>query len=586
VSRRWLILTSLAGLAILILSVAAPYLTVHEYGPVDVPVDLTWDAAGASFLIVGWVAAWRRPQSRIGLLMMAVGLLLFIVRVSFIPDALMFSVGVALSNLWLPVLAHVYVSFPSGRLRARRDRLVVALAYGWTLLASLAGTLTWHPVFGPPYAWIHNVLGVLGNQHLHDEITRVTSVASVAVAALVVGTVISHWRRATRPGRRVLAPVVWASVPTGVWLALEFLFEGRLLGGAPGRLVTGVGWIAAAALPFGFLAGLLRTRLGRGAVGDLVVELGRRAAPAEHLDGALARVLGDPAIRVLYRVPSASGALVYVDARGQPARLPQAGTGQAVTMVDEGGEPVAALVYDASLADEPELLEATVAAARLAIDNARLQAEVRAQLAEVRASRARILRAGDVERQRIERNLHDGAQQRLLALSFALRMAQSRADGDAELTAALGEAADQLKEALSELRELAQGLHPAILTRSGLAAAVRAAARRASVPAELTEAPEGRLPPDVEAAAYYVVSEALANAGKHASATCARVSICRSGGVLRVQVADDGAGGADPAGGSGLTGLADRVAALGGTLRVTSPPGAGTVVTAELPCGP
>ena len=300
---------------------------------------------------------------------------------------------------------------------------------------------------------------------------------------------------------------------------------------------------------------------------------------------ALARVLGDPSAHVLYRVPSASGGLVYVDAAGRPAWLPQTGTGQAVTTVDEGGEPVAALVCDVSLADEPELLEATVAAARLAIDNARLQAEVRAQLEEVRASRARIVRAGDVERQRIERNLHDGAQQRLLALSFALRLAQSRAGGDAELTAALGDAAQELKEALAELRELAQGLHPAILTRSGLAAAVRAAARRAQVPAEVTEAPEERFPPDLEAAAYYVVSEALANAGKHASATHARVSIRRSGGVLRVQVADDGVGGADPAAGSGLTGLADRVAALGGTVSVISPPGAGTTITAELPCG-
>src|SRR5262249_25181550 len=255
-----------------------------------------------------------------------------------------------------------------------------------------------------------------------------------------------------------------------------------------------------------------------------------------------------------------------------------------VTTVDQGGEPVAALVHDAALADEPELLEATVAAARLAIDNARLQAEVRAQLEEVRASRARIVRAGDVERQRIERNLHDGAQQRLLALSFALRLAQSRADDNPELTAVLGEAAQELKEALAELRELAQGLHPAILTRSGLAAAARAAARRAPVPAEVTDAPGDRFPPDVEAAAYYVVSEALANAGKHASASHSRVSIRRSGGALHVEVADDGVGGADAANGSGLTGLADRVAVLGGTLSVTSPPGRGTVITAELPC--
>jgi signal transduction histidine kinase len=276
---------------------------------------------------------------------------------------------------------------------------------------------------------------------------------------------------------------------------------------------------------------------------------------------------------------------VYVDASGQPASLPQTATGRAVTLVEQDGEPVAALVHDASLADEPELLEATVAATRLAIDNARLQAEVRAQLEAVRVSRARILHAADMERLRIERNLHDGAQQRLLALSFALRIAESLADGNAELKVTLDGAAAELKEALSELRELAHGLHPAILTRSGLTAAVRAAARRASVPAELTDAPEERFPPDVEAAAYYVVSEALANAGKHASATCARVSIRRTGGVLHVEVADDGVGGADAAKGSGLTGLADRVAVLGGTLRVTSPPGAGTAITAELPCG-
>jgi signal transduction histidine kinase len=587
VSRRWLILTGLAGLAVLIPALAVQWMGhAKGYEPIDVLQFVAYDIAGGSFLIVGWIAAWRRPNSRIGLLMMAVGLVWFLGQIGWIPDALAWSLSNAVGNAWAPILAHVFVSFPSGRLRARRDRLVVALAYGWWLAAQLAGTLTWHPPNTPSNgSWFHNVFYVLGSQHLNDEIGRVTAIGTAAVVALVVGTMISHWRQATPPGRRVLAPVVWASVPTGAWLALEQLFNAGLLGGAAGRLVNGVGYLVAVALPFGFLAGLLRTRLGRGAVGDLVVELGRRAAPAEHLDAALARVLGDPTIRVLYRVPSASGALVYVDAAGRPAALPEAGAGQAVTTVEEGGEPVAALVYDAALAEEPELLEATVAAARLAIDNARLQAEVRAQLAEVRASRARIVRAADIERQRIERNLHDGAQQRLIALSFALRLAQSRAGGDAELTAALDEAAQELKEALAELRELAQGLHPAILTRSGLAAAVRAAARRAPVPAEVTQAPGQRFSPEVEAAAYYVVCEALANAGKHAVATRARVSIARSGGVLRVQVADDGVGGADPAG-SGLTGLADRVAALGGTLIVTSPPGAGTTITAELPCGP
>ena len=575
-------LIGVAGLAILILGVAAPFETGSGY-PLDVPGQLAQDAAGASFLAVGWVATWRRPQSRIGLLMMAEGLAWFDSSVGWIPGALAWSVGSVFSYMFAPVLAHVYVSFPSGRLREPRDRQVVFLTYGWALAVKLAVTLTWHPVFSPPFARIRNVFGVLGNQHLNDEINHVAAVGTVAVVVLIVVTVISHWRRATPPGRRVLAPLVWASVATGVWFASLMLSNQGWLGGD--ALLTGVGDVVAAALPFGFLIGLLRTRLGRGAVGNLVVELGRRAATAEQLDAALARVLGDPTIHVLYRVGSASGDAVFVDASGQPARLPQIGTSQAVTTVDQDGEPVAAVVHDASLIDEPELLAATVAAARLAIDNARLQAEVRAQLEEVRVSRARIVRAGDVERQRIERNLHDGAQQRLLALSFALHVAESAADGDVALKTALGDAASELKEALSELRELAQGLHPEILTRSGLAAAVRAAVRRAPVPTEVIEAPEERFSPDVEAAAYYVVSEALANAGKHASATLARVSIRRSDSGLRVEVADDGVGGADVANGSGLTGLTDRVAALGGTLSVTSPLGAGTMITAELPCG-
>ena len=584
-SRRRLVLLGLAALILFAVSTSLVSVYANDWGPVDVPLILAKQATGGSFLAVGLVAVWRRPRNRIGLLMMAVGLAWCVGSLTFVPNAVVLSIGWVPDGLWAAILGHLYVSFPSGRLLTRRDRLVVAVIYGWALALRLTNTLTWHPTYTKSRPWARNVFGVLGDQHLNEEIGRWGSVGSAVVIVLVVGTVISHWRRATPPGRRVLAPVTWTAVPMGAWIMSTFFASNGLLSGTAANVITGWGYLMAATLPFGFLVGLLRTRLGRGAVADLVVQLGKRAEPAERLDVALARVLGDPSAHVLYRVPSASGGLVYVDAAGQPAWLPQAGTGRAVTTVDEGGEPVAALVCDVSLLEARELLEATVAAARLAIDNARLQAEVRAQLEEVRASRARIVRAGDVERQRIERNLHDGAQQRLLALSFALRLAQSRAGGDAELTAALGEAAQELKEALAELRELAQGLHPAILTRSGLAAAVRAAARRASVPAEVTEVPEERFAPDLEAAAYYVVSEALANAGKHASATCARVSIRRSGGVLHVEVADDGVGGADPAGGSGLTGLADRVAALGGTLRVTSPPGAGTAITAELPCG-
>jgi signal transduction histidine kinase len=207
-------------------------------------------------------------------------------------------------------------------------------------------------------------------------------------------------------------------------------------------------------------------------------------------------------------------------------------------------------------------------------------AEARAELA---ASRARIVAAGDAERRRLERNLHDGAQQQLVSLSLALRMARSKLDGASEAAVMLDAASDQLLQALAELRELARGIHPAILTDQGLRAAVEALARRSPVPVELEVDPPQDIPPQVEAASYYVISEALTNAAKYADAQTVRVSVQRNDAQLQVEVADDGRGSADRRRGSGLNGLADRVSALGGHLRVVSPAGAGTTVTADMP---
>ena len=219
------------------------------------------------------------------------------------------------------------------------------------------------------------------------------------------------------------------------------------------------------------------------------------------------------------------------------------------------------------------------------IENERLHAEVRAQLEEVRASRARIVEFGDAERRRVERNLHDGAQQRLVNISLALGIARSQvpATADGELAAALDEAAAELRLALAELRELARGIHPVILSEAGLGPALASLAERSPIPVTVTAAPPGRFPPQVEETAYYVASEALANAAKHARATAVSISARRLDGDLLVEVGDDGVGGADPDG-SGLRGLADRVAALDGRLHVHSPPGEGTRIAAELPC--
>ncbi len=244
------------------------------------------------------------------------------------------------------------------------------------------------------------------------------------------------------------------------------------------------------------------------------------------------------------------------------------------------------IVHDASLVDEPELLLASGAAARLALENARLHADMRAQLLEVQESRVRIVQAADEERRRIERDLHDGAQQRLVALALQLRSAQrelgSRADPHVDRL--LAEAVDELQVAVEELRELARGVHPAILTEDGLAAALESLTSRAPIPVAL-DVSDGRLPAQVEATAYFVACEALANVVKHAHASKAAVSAHRRNGVLVVAVEDDGVGGAHTENGSGLRGLADRVEALGGRLVVESPAGGGTHVVGEIPCG-
>jgi signal transduction histidine kinase len=341
------------------------------------------------------------------------------------------------------------------------------------------------------------------------------------------------------------------------------------------------GIIAKLAVPIAFLFGLFRSTIERSRVGDLVIELGARQAMS--LDDALARTLHDPSLELAYWIPARSE---FVDAAGRPISLPPEGSERTVTMVEREGAPLAAIIHDRSLLDEPSLIRGASAAAGLAIDNERLQAEVRAKLADVQASRARIVEAGDAERRRVERNLHDGAQQRLVTLSLAVGLLKEQLarDAGAALAAQVDGLSTELRQALEELRELARGIHPAILTEEGLHAAVTSLADRAPVPVSVEEERVGRLPETVEATAYFVVAECLTNVAKYAHASRASVRLLRGGDRLQVVVTDDGVGGADLAAGSGLRGLEDRVAALGGVLSVETGPGAGTVVTAEIPC--
>jgi len=304
-----------------------------------------------------------------------------------------------------------------------------------------------------------------------------------------------------------------------------------------------------------------------------------RAAP-EGMEGVLRAVLSDERLELLFFLPESE---LYVDGRGMPAS-DSPNDGRDRIPLERGGEPLGMVLHDAAGDDDPRLLRNVVEAGGLAIEIARLQVELRRQLAEVEASRARIVTAGNDERRRIERDLHDGAQQRLISIGLALRHAQHELGTSSPELAhdTLDSALAEVAVAIDELRELARGLPPSQLDR-GLAPAFHELARRASVPVEV-DAPRERFSRDVEAAAYFIGCEGLTNAVKHAHATKILLSAERRDGQLVVSIADDGIGGAIVGHGFGLRGLSDRITALGGTLRIESAPGAGTALTAELPC--
>jgi signal transduction histidine kinase len=256
-----------------------------------------------------------------------------------------------------------------------------------------------------------------------------------------------------------------------------------------------------------------------------------------------------------------------------------------VTVLERNEIAMAAIVHDAALLDDPGLVASVASAMRLALENENLHAEVQTQLDEVRASRARIVAAGDLERKRVERDLHDGAQQRLVSLTLALRLARAKLgpDADPEVVGSIDQASADARAALAELRELARGIHPQVLTEAGLSAALQSLADRSSVLVSVENGTTERFSVAVEGTVYFVVSEALANVAKYAHATRAVVRTAWQDDSLTVEIADDGIGGADATAGSGLRGLADRLAAVDGTMEITSPRGGGTRLVAHIP---
>jgi signal transduction histidine kinase len=533
-----------------------------------------------TFLFAGIVAWARRPVSRMGVLMIVLAFWLLERKLQYSHESFQFTFGFLFGELCLTAaFAHAVLAYPTGRLRTSFERifigggyaLVVAFSFAQLLFLDPAQKCVWTKAYcAEPQP--DNLLLVHADNGVYDAIHNVYRIGVYGVlAAVFIGLIVQRVRHASPAGRRLLWPMMlggFVEGTYGIWRAAQVFAPG---GGSDSVLYW---WqiCGQLAVALALLFGLLRAELARGTVADLVLELSH--VPPGEVRDALARALHDESLQVAYWLPMRR---IYVDEVGRAVDLPE--DGLAVTKLDD----IAAIVHDPEL--DPELVESAGAAARLALHNARLQADVSAQLAKVQESRRRIVAAGDEERRKIERDLHDGAQQRLVALALELRIAQRQLGKESpELDSLLGAAVSELQVAVEELRELARGVHPAVLTEEGLAGALLSLASRTPLPIRI-DATDDRFPSEIEAAAYFVACEAIANAVKHAHATEIRVSAERRNGTLVIEVEDDGVGGAGENGsGSGLRGLVDRVEAHGGTLRIESEPGAGTRVIGELPC--
>ena len=530
-------------------------------GRVAVDLALSWGLVAAS-LVALKRARWRRPR----LLLALAGIGVLAADLQWFNAAGPWTVGLALQFVWLAVIVHLVLTFPAGQPWSRVAQATILAGYLAAAVGGVAAVLV--------ATDSGDALSILASHGASDTIGRVR--AGLGLAVLLSVVVLAVWRQASLRGasRRAQAPLL-VGAALALPLAAVMFAQQTLTGQDPSTVFATVARALIGLIPLGFVAAIAWSGLRRTQASDLVVEL--RSSDGATLRDRLADALGDSTLKLAYRLDGGR----YVDGAGEPVLIPE-GPDRAVTLLTASDAIVAALVHDPALLDEPALVEQVCATAGLVLENERLAAEVRAQLAQVRASRARLVAASDEERHRIERDLHDGAQQRLVAVALALGLAAGRAQP--ELAEILRATQNELEEAIAELRALARGIHPTLLREDGLDAALEALSRRAPIPVSVEGSVGARLAPPVELAAYFVAAEALTNTVKHAAATTATVSVQHSRAKLRVAVSDDGLGGARLAPAGGLAGLRDRVEALDGTLTVRPRPAGGTIVSAELPC--
>jgi signal transduction histidine kinase len=544
-------------------------------------------------IAVGLYAYERPPFRRFGALLIGLGMIYFVVTLSNAPGELAYSVGRVAA--WPAEVAVIYVvlAFPTGRLTSRADRVIVGVVAADILLLYLPTALLvdTYPVPSIFNACIDtcpdNAFDLVGQQpaFLADVIFPLREV--VVIGAVVAATVRlgARLRDASHVMRRTLEPVLAVAIFRVAALGTA-IFARRL--DIDTDVVQIGGWLVSLALPamaVAFLLGLVRWRLYVArAMQRLAIQMPGHAEP-EQLRTALADAFDDPSIEIVYRLDGAGSQ--WVDARGEPFVPPDEGSGRCVSEVSDGNAPVAAIVHDAGLRDDDAFVATATSYALMTLDNQRLSAQARALLREVSSSRARIQATADDERRRIERDLHDGAQQRLVALRIQLELVAEETR-DADRAATLRRLGEDVDDAIEEVRSLARGIYPAVLADRGLVEALRSAALQSPLPATVLAAGVGRYSREIETAAYFCCLEALQNATKHAAGATAVVIDASDNGTLRLEVRDDGAG-FDPrrtTESSGFVNMRDRLSAVAGQLATISSPGKGTRIIITIPLGP
>lgn len=569
--------SALVILSATVLLVAA--VEIATFAGIDGPlvgVAVSTVAGGLVYAASGLIAWWRRPSNRLGLIMVMGAVIWLLNALAFSARPVLAAVGVVTATLPLAVIVHLLLVFPSGWLRSALARWTVIAGYAVCLVLQIPLYL-WSPDASP-----HGMLAVADRPRLVTIGSWVQIGTGMCVMVITAVILSVRFRRASAR-RGVLGPLYLYGV--AVVLVVPLVPE-------LSRFTTQFGDVASDATQLGLLVmapilfalAMMRGGFARTAELEQLGEwLGSPVGDRPDLNAALAKALGDDSVQLSYWLGDGGG---YVDAEGRALDPARTDTAHGPAEIRVGGHRVGAIFYDENLIADQELVRSAGRVIAIAVDQQRLTVQLRASRRALQQSRARIVEASDRERRRIAQNLHDGLQAELVLLSVeAQRLAAAEhTTTPEERTQAAERLRWRIDHAAAGLRDLVYAVMPAPLIEQGLGPAIEDLVDRMPVPTKLEMSVNGNLPEAVQATAYFVIAEALNNAARHAHARHIRTRLMDRDGVLLLEVDDDGIGNAHPSGGFGLTGLQDRVAVLGGTLRIDSPVDRGTHITAELPC--